>query len=106
MTSNAGPQSPVEVAATIAEVAAEGKAAADPEWYAKYGENLSSSTDYIFGVCPINPKLLEIRDDFAVTVGPPRIRPGQISFTLRRNLRAGILGFNDYVVSTSCATLI
>ena len=44
MTSNAGLQSPVDVAATIAEVAAEGKAAADPEWSAKYGENLSSYT--------------------------------------------------------------
>ena len=50
MTSNAGLQSPVEVAAMIVEVAAEGKAAADPEWHAKYGENLSSYTDYLFGV--------------------------------------------------------
>ena len=50
MTSNAGPQSPVEVAAMIAEVDAAGKAAADPEWFAKYAENLSSYTHYLFGV--------------------------------------------------------
>lgn len=50
MTSNAGLQSPVEVAALIAEVDAEGKAAADPEWYAKYGETLGCCTRYLFGV--------------------------------------------------------
>ena len=50
MTSNAGPQSPDEVAAMIAEVDAEVRAAADSEWHSKYGENLSKYTHYLFGV--------------------------------------------------------
>ena len=38
MTSNAGPQSPDEVAAMIAKVGAEARAATDPERHSKYGE--------------------------------------------------------------------
>lgn len=41
MTPAAGPQSPDEVDAEV-------RAASDPEWYAKYGENLGKYTDYLF----------------------------------------------------------
>ena len=50
MTSSAGPKSHDEVAAMIADVDAEGRAPTDPEWNAKYGENLSSYTHNLFGI--------------------------------------------------------
>ena len=50
MTPKAGPQSPDKITAMIDEVGAEVGAAADPDWDARYGENLSSCPHYLFGV--------------------------------------------------------
>lgn len=44
----AGPETPEEVAAMLAEVDAETAAAADPAWQAAYGKNLAGYTRSLF----------------------------------------------------------
>lgn len=49
MTHTGGRETPEEVAAMLAEVDQEVERESDPEWYAKYGENLAEYAHRLFG---------------------------------------------------------